>query len=81
MPRLTWSHVAVTVTGDDIVTLWINGENEQRPQPVEIANRGSSLAIGNRSHRVDGPFYGALDEIRLTAGVRPDAQIIRGAHP
>ena len=81
VPRLTWSHVAVTVTADNVATLWVNGESEQRPMPIDIAAIGTQLGIGNRAHMFNGPFFGALDEIRLTFGVRPDEQIVRGANP
>ncbi len=80
IPNLTWSHVAVQVPRDAPVKLWVNGQPEEG-EVVDIAEVQWTTTIGNRAERVDGPFHGVLDEIRLTDGVRPDAQIIRGAMP
>ena len=80
IPNLAWSHVAVQVPRDAPVKVWVNGQAEEG-EVVDVADVQWTAVVGNRADRVDGAFHGVLDEIRLSAGVRPDAQIIRGAAP
>jgi len=81
VPPRVWSHVAMTVDRAGTVTLWVSGASEVGPRVVEIDRRMARFTLGNRASRVDGPFSGRLDEIRLSLGVRPPEQIMDGADP
>jgi hypothetical protein len=79
LPTNTWSHVALTHTSNDLLLLYVNGENVARKNAgrssYNIGGTATRLGAVYWSSNVSEFFTGCLDEVRIWNTVRTPAEI------
>jgi hypothetical protein len=70
----TWHHVVVTYA-EGVAWLWVDGERRTSVQ-LEVDTPDGEVVAGNAPIGQDLPWTGWLDEVRVYARVRPDADLM-----